>query len=316
MKPQIINVITICCLLLLVFVSLCIYSPSYRSVYNITNLIAQCIPLAVVSLGQTLVIISGGIDLSLGSVVSLSTVIAAKLMDTDSPVQIALAICAMMGVAMCIGLLNSLGSNLLKVPPLITTLCMSSVLNGIAFWILPTTGGRINRGFASFVSQKWDILSMPLIILIAVYAIVFYFLYRTRSGVHLYAIGRNRRIAESMGVRIRRASTKAYVAAAMLAALTGLLLACRMRIGDPIIGSAYSMDSITAAAIGGTSLSGGVGLISGTISGAFLVGMLSNAMNIIGVNQFYQYVLKGSLLIIAMVIYSISDFLEVKRRNA
>jgi ribose/xylose/arabinose/galactoside ABC-type transport system permease subunit len=94
-----------------------------------------------------------------------------------------------------------------------------------------------------------------------------------------------------------------------------MLLACRMRVGDPTCGAVYSMDSITAAVIGGTSMAGGVGLLSGTVAGAFLIGMLSNIMNNLAVNQFVQYVLKGSLLIVAMVIYSISNLLEVKRRE-
>ncbi len=116
-----------------------------------------------------------------------------------------------------------------------------------------------------------------------------------------------------MGVRVKKTSILTYVPASLCAGVTGLLLASRMRIGDPVIGTSFGLDSITAAAIGGTSLSGGEGLISGTIAGALLIGMLSNMMNILGVNHFYQYVLKGLLLVTAMIIYSISNILEVKR---
>lgn len=106
---------------------------------------------------------------------------------------------------------------------------------------------------------------------------------------------------------------KTYLLCGLCAGITGLLLACRMRVGDPTCGTVYSMDSITAAVVGGTSMAGGVGLLSGTVAGAFLIGMLSNIMNSLAVNQFYQYVVKGALLVLAMVIYSVSKLMEVKR---
>lgn len=311
--PQLFSVFTILILLAVTFLSMCAYSESYKHMQNISKLIVQCIPLAVVSLGQTLVVISGGIDLSLGATISLTTTIAARLMNVDSPAQIALAVLAMFAAAALVGLINGVGVNLIRVPPLITTLCMSTVLQGVALWIMPVPGGKVNREFATFVMQKWGVLSMPLILLALAYLAVHFLLYRTRTGVHLYAIGKNPRIAASMGVKFRGVSVRAYVIAALLAALTGLLLACRMRVGDPLVGTNYTMDSITAAAIGGTSLAGGVGLISGSVLGSFLIGMLSNMMNILGVDQFYQYVLKGSLLVLAMIVYSIPGMLGVKR---
>lgn len=311
--PQLRTVLTISGLLLLVFTAMSLYSATYGSIRNVSNLIVQCIPIAIVSLGQTLVIISGGIDLSLGATISLTTVIAAKLMNTDSPAQIAFAILAILLVSSIIGLINGLGVNGLKVPPLITTLCVSNIVQGSALLLLPVAGGKVNPEFAAFVMRKWGLVSMPLVILAGVYIVIHFVLYRNRLGTHLYAIGKNRNIASSMGINSSTVSVKAYVIAALCAAVTGLILASRMRIGDPIVGSAYSMDAITASVIGGTSLSGGVGLISGSVTGAFLVGMLSNAMNILGVNQFYQYVLKGSLLIIAMILYSLSHMLEGKR---
>jgi ribose/xylose/arabinose/galactoside ABC-type transport system permease subunit len=311
--PQLFSVLTILILLALSFLSMCAYSESYKNMQNISKLIVQCIPLAVVSLGQTLVVISGGIDLSLGATISLTTTIAARLMGTDSPAQIALGVLAMFAAAAVVGLINGVGVNLLRVPPLITTLCMSTVLQGVALWIMPVPGGKVNREFAAFIMQKWGAVSMPLIVLAFAYLIIRFILYRTRTGVHLYAIGKNARIATSMGIRVRRVSMRVYVIAALMAALTGLLLACRMRVGDPLVGTNYTMDSITAAAIGGTSLAGGIGLISGSVLGSFLIGMLSNMMNILGVDQFYQYVLKGCLLVLAMILYSIPGMLGGKR---
>lgn len=214
-----------------------------------------------------------------------------------------------------VGAVNGLGINMLKVPPLITTLCTSTALSGVALWILPMAGGKINRVFARFVYQKWTIVSMPLLIMLALFLIMRTVLYHTRTGVDIYAIGRDRRIASTMGVDARRTSIKTYLLCGLCAGLTGLLLACRMRVGDPTCGTAYSMDSITASVVGGASMAGGVGLLSGTIAGAFLIGMLSNIMNNLAVNQFYQYVLKGGLLVVAMIVYSISNLLEVKRHE-
>ena len=312
---QLRGVVTICVLLAAVFTAMCVISDSFRSLYNITNMLTQCVPLACIALGQTMIIVSGGIDLSVGSAISVSTAVAAKLLNTASPLQVALGVLAVLLMGALIGLINGAGINCLKVPPLITTLCMSTVLRGVALWILPIAGGKINKDFAKFVYQKWTIVSMPILIILAFYLIMRVVMYHTRTGTAIYAIGRNRRIARAMGIDDRRVSIRAYMLCGLCAAMTGLLLACRMRVGDPTCGTPYSMDSITAAVIGGTSMAGGVGLLSGSLAGAFLIGMLSNIMNNLAINQFLQYVVKGSLLIIAMVIYSISNMLEVKRHE-
>lgn len=311
--PRLTSVFTIYMLLLIVFAVMCVYSESYRSVYNITNLIAQCMPLACIAMGQTIVIISGGIDLSVGSTISVCTAVAAKLMNTDSPVQVGLAVVAVLATGALVGAMNGFGVHFLRVPPMITTLCTSTMLSGVALWILPMAGGKVNKVFAKFIYQKWDIVSMPLVIMLLVFLVLRWLLYQTPSGVSIYALGHSKRIAQTMGVKVRKTGMKAFLICGLCAAVTGLLLACRMRVGDPTCGAPYSMDSITAAVIGGTAMTGGLGLLSGTIAGALLVGMLSNIMNILAVNQFYQYVFKGGLLVAAMVIYSISNLLEEKR---
>lgn len=313
LSQQMNGVLTIYGLLLVVFAVMCLVSESFRSLYNITNLITQCVPLACVALGQTLVIISGGIDMSVGSTISVCTCVAAKLMNTDSPAQVAFGAAAVVLTGVAVGLINGAGINFAKVPPMITTLCTSTALSGVALWILPMAGGKVNSDFARFVYRKWTIVSFPLIVMLVLFLVMRTLLNRTRTGVDIYAIGRDPRIAKTMGVNVRAASMKTYLLCGLCAGITGLLLACRMRVGDPTCGTVYSMDSITAAVVGGTSMAGGVGLLSGTVAGAFLIGMLSNIMNSLAVNQFYQYVVKGSLLVLAMVIYSVSKLMEVKR---
>lgn len=313
LSQQMNGVLTIYGLLLVVFAVMCLVSESFRSLYNITNLITQCVPLACVALGQTLVIISGGIDMSVGSTISVCTCVAAKLMNTDSPAQVAFGAAAVVLTGVAVGLINGAGINFSKVPPMITTLCTSTALSGVALWILPMAGGKVNSDFARFVYRKWTIVSFPLIVMLVLFLVMRTLLHRTRTGVDIYAIGRDPRIAKTMGVNVRAASMKTYLLCGLCAGITGLLLACRMRVGDPTCGTVYSMDSITAAVVGGTSMAGGVGLLSGTVAGAFLIGMLSNIMNSLAVNQFYQYVVKGALLVLAMVIYSVSKLMEVKR---
>ena len=313
LSQQMNGVLTIYGLLLVVFAVMCLVSESFRSLYNITNLITQCVPLACVALGQTLVIISGGIDMSVGSTISVCTCVAAKLMNTDSPAQVAFGAAAVVLTGVAVGLINGAGINFAKVPPMITTHCTSTALSGVALWILPMAGGKVNSDFARFVYRKWTIVSFPLIVMLVLFLVMRTLLNRTRTGVDIYAIGRDPRIAKTMGVNVRAASMKTYLLCGLCAGITGLLLACRMRVGDPTCGTVYSMDSITAAVVGGTSMAGGVGLLSGTVAGAFLIGMLSNIMNSLAVNQFYQYVVKGALLVLAMVIYSVSKLMEVKR---
>lgn len=309
------QVLIIYLLLFIVFCVMCLYSDSFRSVYNITNLLAQCVPLGCVAMGQTIVILSGGIDLSVGSVISFSTAIAAKVLNTEQPMQIIAGVMLIMIAGAFSGAINGIGINFFKVPPLITTLCMSTVLGGCALWALPMAGGKVNRYFARFVYQKWDILSMPFVILLILFIFIHIILYHTKCGVRIYGIGKNRKVAASMGVNVAQTSVKAYMLCGLCASITGLLLACRMRVGDPTCGTGYTMDSITASVVGGVSMAGGYGLLSGTVAGALLIGMLSNIMNNLAVNQFLQYVLKGSLLVIAMIIYSTINAMRMGRHD-
>ena len=233
LSQQMNGVLTIYGLLLVVFAVMCLVSESFRSLYNITNLITQCVPLACVALGQTLVIISGGIDMSVGSTISVCTCVAAKLMNTDSPAQVAFGAAAVVLTGVAVGLINGAGINFAKVPPMITTLCTSTALSGVALWILPMAGGKVNSDFARFVYRKWTIVSFPLIVMLVLFLVMRTLLNRTRTGVDIYAIGRDPRIAKTMGVNVRAASMKTYLLCGLCAGITGLLLACRMRVGDP-----------------------------------------------------------------------------------
>lgn len=314
-SPPLKKVLVIYGLLATIFVSMMVFSADYRSIQNVGNVLVQSVPLAIVSMGQMIVLIGGGIDMSVGAMISLTSCIAARTMSSVASPVAAIGAVLIITVSVCVGVMNGIGTNYGRVPAMITTLSMMMVLNGISLALLPGPGGRVDRAIAGVIMARSGLLSVALLILLLVFILLRHFLYHTRSGVHVYAIGKNRSIAASMGVRINRVSILTFVIAAMTAAVSGMLLASRMRIGDPTIGASFGLDSITAAAIGGTALTGGVGLLSGTVAGAFLIGMLSNMMNILGVNHFYQYVLKGLLLVVAMVFYSLSGKMGGKHRG-
>lgn len=314
-SPPLKKVLVIYGLLATIFVSMMVFSADYRSIQNVGNVLVQSVPLAIVSMGQMIVLIGGGIDMSVGAMISLTSCIAARTMSSVASPVAAIGAVLIITVSVCVGVMNGIGTNYGRVPAMITTLSMMMVLNGISLALLPGPGGRVDRAIAGVIMARSGLLSVALLILLLVFILLRHFLYHTRSGVHVYAIGKNRSIAASMGVRINRVSILTFVIAAMTAAVSGMLLASRMRIGDPTIGTSFALDSITAAAIGGTALTGGVGLLSGTVAGAFLIGMLSNMMNILGVNHFYQYVLKGLLLVVAMVFYSLSGKMGGKHRG-
>ena len=219
-RPQMKSLFVIYGLLLAVFLIMVVISPTYRSAENIGNIIVQCVPLAVVSLGQTVVMIGGGIDMSVGSLISLSTCIAAVVMKPGTGLSLALGILAVFLVAGIVGLCNGIGANYAKVPPLITTLSMMILLSGVAQGVLPVAGGKVNTGFAKVMMARAGIFSVSILILLIVYLIIRRFMYRTPTGVSVYAIGNNADIAASMGVRAKRVSVLTYVIAALCAAVS------------------------------------------------------------------------------------------------
>ncbi len=300
-------------LLIAVFATLMLVSKDYGSVQNVRNIFSQASPLIVVSLGQTAVVLAGGIDMSVGSTISMITCVLATIMKAEQGYSLPLALLVAIIAAIGVGLLNGIGVTKLRIPPMIMTLSTSILVSGIALSILPVAGGKIHRNFATVLTYRWWIFSAPVLVMALCLAALALFLHRTRTGIYIYAVGKNHQISASLGINNTRVIVTTYVISAISAAITGMLLAARMRVGDPLVGTTFSLDSITATAVGGTSLAGGSGLLTGTVLGGLLIGMLSNLMNILGVNHFYQYVLKGLLLIVAMIIYAVSDQIRIRR---
>ena len=270
---------------------------------NASNLLAQAMPLIIVAIGQMIVIVLAGMDLSVGSVMSMTTAILA--LDGSPFVLIPLVFLA----ATAVGLTNGIAIVKLNVHPIIATLSMQSIVIGIAQLLRPVAGGSVPEIVITMVTGR--IFGMPTTILwgIAVIAIAWKVLHGSRFGLHLFAIGGGvasgqTDAAHNYGLPDQRIVIKAYVLSALFAALAGVFIAGRIASGDPSVGSQFALDSITAVAIGGTQLSGGVGGLHGTILGAILMELLANGMNLANLSAFLQGAIKGGILLLVVALQS------------
>jgi len=270
---------------------------------NANNLLAQAMPLIIVAIGQMIVIVLAGMDLSVGSVMSLTTPILALV---GSPlVLIPLVFLA----AVLIGTVNGVAIVRLNVHPIIATLSMQFIVLGIAQILRPVAGGSVPDIVVSLVTGSVLGIPAPVFWAIFVVALGWKILHGSSYGLHLFAIGGGvasgqEDTAHNFGLKDGRKIIFAYVLSALFAALAGVFIAGRIASGDPGVGSQFALDSITAVAIGGTQLSGGVGGLHGTILGAVLMALLANGMNLAGLSAFLQGAIKGVILLLVVAIQS------------
>jgi ribose transport system permease protein len=263
---------------------------------NLFNLVAQAMPLLIAAIGQLFVILVGGLDLSVGSVISFTTVI----LSLDAPA--AVLIPGVFVLAAMVGLINGLVITRMGVHPIIATLAMQYVLLGITRILRPTSGGTVPDLVIAAVQGSVLGIPLPVIWGLVVVGLAAKILYGSRFGLHLYGIGGGvaagmEDAARNYGIRVDRNIILAYVACSLFAALAGLFLAGRIVSGDPNVGLLFELDAITAVAIGGTQLSGGVGSLHGTVLGAIVLALLANGMNLANVSPFIQTAIKGGLLL-------------------
>ncbi len=263
---------------------------------NLFNLIAQAMPLLIAAIGQLFVILVGGLDLSVGSVISFSTAI----LSLDGPAVVLIP--AVFVLAGLVGLINGLVITRLNVHPIIATLAMQYILLGITRILRPVSGGDIPPMIIAAVQGSFLGLPLPVFWGIIAIGLAAKVLYGTRFGLHLFGIGGGvaagmEDAARNFGIRVDRNIVLAYVACALFAALAGVFLAGRIVSGDPNVGLLFELDAITAAAIGGTQLSGGVGSLHGTVMGAVILALLANGMNMANISPFVQTAIKGGLLL-------------------
>jgi ribose transport system permease protein len=301
--------------LLVLTLAFSLASASFFSVGNAMTVALQVTSIAYLGIGATMVIIAGGIDLSVGAVLALAGVVSALAVKAGAPVPVAIAAGLLVG-GVC-GLLNGLAVTLLKLPPFIATLAMMLVARGVALQITEAkaVGGlgdafaelgngsllRIARiGADGFPDVVFPGIPYPVFLMIALAVAVAVMLNRTRLGRHIYSVGSNMEAARLSGVDVRRVVLFTYVASGLIAGLTGCVLASRLVTAQPSEGLMYELDAIAAAVIGGTSLSGGVGTVSGTLIGAFVIGILRNGLNMGGVSAFAQQIVIGLVILLTV----------------
>jgi ribose transport system permease protein len=286
------------------------YWPTFLKLDNVLNIANQIVIIAIVAIGMTMVIIAGGIDLSVGSLVALSAVVAARLIrdwaggETAGFAGLVLCIAATIGACAAAGAFNGAFITLLRIPPFIVTLATMSIASGLAFMV--TKGETIN---AVPPSIKWlmrgDALAgIPngVVLMLVLYAVGHIVLSRTTFGRYLYAVGGNRKAAWLCGVPVRRVELASYVISGALAGLAGVLMVSQYRSGAPTYGLTYELQVIAAVVVGGTSLSGGEGRMFGTLLGALLIAVVQNGMNLMGISSDPQKVVLGLVILAAAVI--------------
>lgn len=287
--------------LVLLCVLFTILSPYFLTASNLMNVVQQSAIIAVISVGMTFVIITAGIDLSVGSVLAFSGVVMASVLQAGIPVPI--GILAGLAVGFSCGMVNGLLVTYGNIPPFIATLGMMSIARGAGLWY---TDGRpisgFGDGFRFLAHGEIFHIPVPVIIMILVYVIAHFVLTRTKMGRYTYAIGGNVKAARLSGINIRLYLNIIYGIAGLLSALGAVMLTARLNSAQPIAGMMYELDAIAATVIGGTSLFGGKGTVVGTLIGALIIGVLRNGLNLLGVSSFIQQIVIGSVIIGAILL--------------
>jgi len=271
--------------------------PNFFSPFNVGNVLTQVTPLLLVAAGQTFVIASGGIDLSVGSIASLASVVSAQLFPhVGIPLAVIIAVIAAVAAGCTNGWLVSRG-----LEPFLVTLATLSIVQGVAFTVLPVPGGSVPESFsnlAGYFGNGAIPLALPLAVLVLAGATLF--MRHSPTGLDILATGSNADVARLCGVRTTSAMLWAYGISGLLAGVAGLFVNARTLGGDPLAGASYTLDAIAAVVLGGTAITGGRATIVGSAFGVIALGLLSNVLNFAHVSNFYQEAAKGVIVVLAV----------------
>jgi ribose/xylose/arabinose/galactoside ABC-type transport system permease subunit len=287
---------------LLLCIVLALLSDRFLTVSNAVNVLRQSSINGIIAVGMTFVILTAGIDLSVGATLALSTVVTANLLQQSIPVLLAVLIGLALGAVL--GLLNGLIITKARVPPFVATLGMMTVARGLA---LTYTQGRPITGlpdaFRFIGTGSLGPIPMPIVIAGLTFLVGWVLLKRTRMGEYIYAIGNNPVAARYAGIATDSYVTFVYVLAGLLSALAGMILVARLNSAQPTAGIAYEFDAIAAVVVGGTSFAGGEGSLGGTLLGVLVIAVINNGLNLLNVSSFYQPVVTGIVIALALLIY-------------
>ncbi|MFW7525706.1 ribose ABC transporter permease [Vibrio ostreicida] len=291
--------------LLFLIVVVSFLNPHFFSVDNLLNILRQTSVNAIIAVGMTLVILTAGIDLSVGSVLALCGALAASLIAMEVPVMIALPMSLIAGAGL--GALSGFIIAKGKVQAFIATLVTMTLLRGVT--MVYTDGRPISTGFtdtadafAWFGTGYVLGIPVPVWLMVLVFAAVWYLLTHTRFGRYVYALGGNESATRLSGINVDRVKIGVYAICGLLAALAGIIITSRLSSAQPTAGMGYELDAIAAVVLGGTSLMGGKGRIMGTLIGALIIGFLNNALNLLDVTSYYQMIAKALVILLAVLV--------------
>ncbi|MCG3463546.1 ribose ABC transporter permease [Xenorhabdus bovienii] len=291
--------------LLILIVVVSFLSPNFFTLNNLFNILQQTSVNAIMAVGMTLVILTSGIDLSVGSLLALTGAVAASMVGTDVNALVAVVAALALGAAIgaCTGVIVAKG----KVQAFIATLVMMLLLRGVTR--VYTDGSPINTGFSDNAELfGWFGIGRPLgvpapvWIMLLVFAAAWYILHHTRLGRYIYALGGNESATRLSGINVDKIKIIVYSLCGLLAALGSIIEVARLSSAQPMAGSGYELDAIAAVVLGGTSLAGGKGRIVGTLIGALILGFLNNGLNLLGISSNYQMIVKAVVILLAVLV--------------
>ncbi|WP_010306271.1 ribose ABC transporter permease [Kurthia senegalensis] len=289
--------------LLLIVVIISIMSPSFLTANNIFNVLRQVSISALIAFGMTFVILTGGIDLSVGSTLALTGAVAAGLLSSGVDPIIAMAVALILGLIL--GAINGVIIAKGKVAPFIATLATMTIYRGATLVYMdgkPISGLGDHASFQMFGKGYFLGIPVPVVTMVIAFFVLYFILRKTTFGRRVYAVGGNAEASRLSGINVNRITIAVYALTGMLAALAALILTSRLNSAQPTAGESYELDAIAAVVLGGTSLTGGRGWIVGTLIGALIIGVLNNGLNLIGVSSFYQQVVKGLVILFAVLL--------------
>lgn len=289
--------------LILLIIVVSILNPSFLDLSNLLNLLRQISINGLIAFGMTFIILTGGIDLSVGSILALSSAFIALMITSGVDPIIALIIGVLIGFVL--GAVNGLLVTKGNMAPFIATLATMTIFRGLTLVI--TDGNPITNLGDSYLFQLFGKgyfigIPVPAVTMIIVFVILLIILQKTTFGRHTYAIGGNEVAAKISGIKVNKIKILIYGISGLMSALAGVILTSRLNSAQPTAGTSYELDAIAAVVLGGTSLTGGKGRIVGTLIGVLIIGVLNNGLNLLGVSSFYQQVVKGVVILIAVLI--------------
>lgn len=293
--------------LLVVILIFSLLKPKFLDINNIFNLLRQASINGLLAIGMTFVILTGGIDLSVGSILGASGIFAA-LVAQNQDIPWVVAVLVGLAVGLLLGTINGVVVSWLKVPAFVATLGMLSVARGVTYLASnaqPVPG--LSEGFLKIGGGSVGIIPIPVIILAVVFIICTIILYWTKYGRYIYGVGGNAKAARVSGINVKKITCSAYMVAGVLAGLAGVVLTSRVSSGLAMAGQNYETDAIAAVVMGGTSLTGGKGRLWGTLIGVLLIAALNNGLDMMAVSSYWQLIIKGMIIVAAVIIDSMSS---------